>query len=181
LDAGGPVARSLWGGIPVPSPQTLEAGIKNALSGNIFAFTPTDASGEGKQPVHRVFLIQPLVVIDEESGRACFQRTDYSAEFISAHIAHMTVELAQDHLERVQGQLAAALNISTTRSVAEKLVEGMMHRALTRGMQLPAVFGASTVAGALASAKPTRPASPNSVRCTSGRNLSTLPPWTPSS
>ncbi|KAJ7784001.1 hypothetical protein DFH07DRAFT_789834 [Mycena maculata] len=142
LDTCGPVARSLWGGVPIPSPQTTDAAIKNALSGNIFAFTPTDA-------VHRVFLIQPLVVIDEESGRAYFQRTDYSAEFISAQMAHRILDLAQDHLERVQGQLAAALNISTTRSVAGKFVEGMMHRALAHGMQLPAVFGAGTVAGTL--------------------------------
>ncbi|KAJ7797321.1 hypothetical protein B0H14DRAFT_59651 [Mycena olivaceomarginata] len=68
LDTGGPVARSLWGGVPVPSPQTIDVTIKNALSGNIFAFMPMDASGEG------VFLIQPLVVIDE-SGKACLQRT----------------------------------------------------------------------------------------------------------
>ncbi|KAJ7453703.1 hypothetical protein B0H11DRAFT_2070795 [Mycena galericulata] len=143
LDTGGPVARSLWGGEPVPSPQTIDDAIKNALSGgNIFASTPME-------PVHCVFLIQPLVVIDEESGRVCLQRTNYSAEFISAHMAHRTLDLAQHHLERVQGQLAAALDISTTRSVAEKLFEGMMHRALTRGMKLPAVFGAGTVAGTL--------------------------------
>jgi hypothetical protein len=146
---GGPVARSLFGGVPVPSPQSIEADIKNALRGNIFAFTPMDTSGEGTQPVHRVFLIQPLVLIDERSGRACLQRTDYSAEFLSAYMAHRTLDLAQDHLERVQEQLAAALNISTTRSVAGKLVEGMMHRGLARGMQLPAVFGAGTVAGTL--------------------------------
>ncbi|KAF7343302.1 hypothetical protein MVEN_01762500 [Mycena venus] len=139
LDTGGPVARSLWGGVPVPSPQTIDAAIKNALSGNIFAF-----SG---QTVHCMFLIQPLVVIDEESGRACLQRTDYSAEFISTHMAHRISDLAQDYLERVQGQLASALNISITRSVAGKLFEGIMHHALTRGMQLPAVFGAGTVAG----------------------------------
>jgi hypothetical protein len=143
LDTGGPVARSLWGGVPVPSPQTIDVTIKNALSGNIFAFMPMDASGEG------VFLIQPLVVIDEESGKACLQRTDYSAEFISAYMAHRTSDLAQDHLERLQGQLASALNASTTRSVAVKLFEGMMHRALTRGMQLPGVFGPGSVAGTL--------------------------------
>ncbi|KAJ7457914.1 hypothetical protein B0H11DRAFT_2061930 [Mycena galericulata] len=143
LDTGGSVARSLWGGEPVPSPQTIDDVIKNALSGgNIFASTPME-------PVHCVFLIQPLVVIDEESGRACLQRTNYSAEFISAHMAHRTLDLAQHHLETVQGQLAAALDISTTRSVAEKLFEGMMHRALTRGMKLPAVFGSGTVAGTL--------------------------------
>ncbi|KAJ7090703.1 hypothetical protein C8R44DRAFT_891868 [Mycena epipterygia] len=149
LATGGPVARSLFGGVPVPTPESIENEIKTALRGNIFAFTPVHASGEGIQPVHRVFLIQPLVAIDKGSRRACLQRTDYSAEFLSAHIAHTTFDLAQDHLEKVQGQLAAALDTSTTRSVAGKFVEAMMHRALTRGIQLPAVFGAGTVAGTL--------------------------------
>ncbi|KAF8215313.1 hypothetical protein K438DRAFT_774206 [Mycena galopus ATCC 62051] len=145
LDAGGPVARSLWGGAPVPSPQTIDTAIHHALSrDNIFAFSPTEPSP--------IFLIQPLVVIDAESGRACLQRTDYSAEFISAHMARRTVDLAAQggHLERIQGQLTAALDLFITRAVAGTLLEGMMHRALTRGMQLPAVFGAGTVAGTLA-------------------------------
>ncbi|KAF7336576.1 hypothetical protein MSAN_02289800 [Mycena sanguinolenta] len=149
LATGGPVARSLFGGTPVPTPESIEKDIKAALRGNIFAFVPVDASGEGIQPVHRVFLIQPLVVIDKGSERASLQRTDYSAEFLSAHIAHTTFDLAQDHFEKIQGQLAAALDTSTTRSVAGKLVEAMMHRALTRGIRLPAVFGAGTVAGTL--------------------------------
>ncbi|KAJ7451065.1 hypothetical protein FB451DRAFT_1566314 [Mycena latifolia] len=102
LATGGPVARGLFGGIPVPTPESIENDIKTALSGNIFAFTP---SGEGIQP-----------------------RTDYSTEFLSAHIARTTFDLAQDHLAKVQGQLAAALDTFTTRSVAGKLVEAMMHR-----------------------------------------------------
>ncbi|KAJ6525486.1 hypothetical protein DFH09DRAFT_173366 [Mycena vulgaris] len=134
LKTGGPVARSLFSGwVPELSPETLRDEIKSASSANIFAFKPIDAS---------VFLIQPLVMIDKSSGRARLQRTDYSAEFISAHIAHETLDLAQDQLEEVQGQLAAALNISTTRSVAGKVVEDLMHRALSRGMmKLPDVFG----------------------------------------
>ncbi|KAJ6525489.1 hypothetical protein DFH09DRAFT_173422 [Mycena vulgaris] len=134
LKTGGPVARSLFSGwVPELSPETLQDEIKSALSANIFAFKPIDAS---------VFLIQPLVVIDKSSGRARLQRTDYSAEFISAHIAQETLDLAQDQLDEVQGQLAAALNISTTRSVAGKVVEDLMHRALSRGMmKLPDVFG----------------------------------------
>ncbi|KAJ7222056.1 hypothetical protein B0H12DRAFT_1151240 [Mycena haematopus] len=147
-----------------------------------------DANGAGIQPVHRVFLIQPLVVVDEESGRACLQRSDYVAEFLSAYIANMTIDVALDHLEKLQGQLAAALNTSTTRSVAGKLVEAMMHRALTSGMQLPAVSVlvpsqeplSSSAKPIASSVKPPRPTSP-SVRCTSGRNPPTLPPWTPSS
>ncbi|KAJ6454162.1 hypothetical protein C8R45DRAFT_628083 [Mycena sanguinolenta] len=140
LATGGPVARSLFGGVPVPTPESIENDIKAALRGNIFAL---DASGEG------VFLIQPVVSIDKGSGPASLQRTDYSAEFLSAHIAHTTFDLAQHHLEKIQGQLADALDASTTRSVAGKLLAAMMRRAFARGIQLPAVFGAGTVAGTL--------------------------------
>ncbi|KAJ7130616.1 hypothetical protein C8R44DRAFT_872401 [Mycena epipterygia] len=141
LDTGGPVARSLFGEwVPELSPEALQDDIKRALSANIFTF----------KPVHRVFLIQPLVVIDKHTGRARLQRTDCSAQFVSAYIAQKTLDLAQDQLEELQGQLAAALNISTTRSVAGKVVEGLMHRALSRGMKLPDIFGAgSTVARTL--------------------------------
>ncbi|KAJ7042514.1 hypothetical protein C8F04DRAFT_1229772 [Mycena alexandri] len=165
LATGGPVARSLFGGVPVPTPESIENDIRTALCGNIFAFIPG----------HRVFLIQPLVAIDRGSGRACLQRTDYAAEFLSSRIAHTTFDLAQDHLEKIQGQLAVALDTSTTRSVARNFVEAMMHRALIRDMQLPAVFGAGTVAVTLKLPEPPRPTSP-SVRCTSGRNPLTLPP-----
>ncbi|KAJ7082133.1 hypothetical protein C8R44DRAFT_60461 [Mycena epipterygia] len=172
---GGPVVRSLFGGVPVPMPESIENDIKTALRGNIFAFTPVDASGEA------FIVCSCFSPRSRLTRRACLQRTDCSAEFLSAHIAHTTFDLAQDHLEKVQRQLAAALDTSATRSV----VEAMMHRALTRGIQLPAVFGLqepsrSSAKPGASSATPPRPISP-SVRCTSGRNLPTLLPWTPSS
>ncbi|KAJ6553987.1 hypothetical protein DFH09DRAFT_1280723 [Mycena vulgaris] len=139
LDTGGPVARNLFRWVPVPSARSIEDNINSALRGNIFAFPLDDC----------VFLIQPLVVIDKISGRACLERTDYSAEFLSPHMARRTLELAQNHLKKVQGELTFALDISTTRSVAGKVVEGLMHRALTRGMALPDVFGGGTVARTL--------------------------------
>lgn len=135
LATGGPVARSLFGGEDVPTRESVENDIQAALRGNIFVYTP----------FHPVLLIQPRVAIDKGSGRACLQRTEYTAEFLSAHLAHTTFDLAQGHLEKVQGQLAVALDTSATRAVAGKLLEAMMHRALTRGIQLPAVFGAGTV------------------------------------
>ncbi|KAF9037829.1 hypothetical protein BDZ89DRAFT_432374 [Hymenopellis radicata] len=124
LDAGGPVPRWLFGLGFAPTPATLEQWIREALLDNLFAFTPLNASGAAIQPVHRVFLVEPLVVIDKR-GRACLQRSDYSAEFLSPYIAQKTADLAQYQLERVQGQLAAALNVSVTRSVARKVVEGL--------------------------------------------------------
>ncbi|KAF9037343.1 hypothetical protein BDZ89DRAFT_1061496, partial [Hymenopellis radicata] len=128
LDMSGPVPRWLFGLGFAPTPATLEQSIREALLDNLFAFTPIDASA------HRVFLLQPLVVIDKR-GQACFQRSDYSAEFLSPYIAQKTIDLVQDQLERVQGQLAAALNVSVTRSVAGKVVDGLMHRALTRSIR----------------------------------------------
>ncbi|KAJ7224037.1 hypothetical protein GGX14DRAFT_386840 [Mycena pura] len=147
LDAGGPVARSLWGGTPVPTRQTIDVAIAGVIQANLFNFTPMDVQA-GVKPIHRVYLVEPLVVVDE-SGRRRLQRTDYSAEFISVNIFHRVLQIAQENLEKVQSQLAAALNTSTTRSVAGKVFEGIMHRTLTRGMQLPAIFGPDTVAGTL--------------------------------
>ncbi|KAF7343292.1 hypothetical protein MVEN_01761300 [Mycena venus] len=149
LDAGGPVAQTLWGGLPIPSPTTTDATITKALTPNIFTFILTGAGGQGGQPVHRVFLIQPLVVIDKETGRPYLQRTDYSAEFLSPYVAYRLSELAKDHLENLQEHLACALNMPATRSVAGKLFEGIMYRALTRGKPLPVVFGPGSVAGTL--------------------------------
>ncbi|KAJ7224047.1 hypothetical protein GGX14DRAFT_386853 [Mycena pura] len=148
FNAGGPIARSLWGDMPVPTTQTIDVAITGAIQANLFNFTPMNVEA-GVKPIHRVYLVEPLVVVDEVSGRRRLQRTDYSAEFISVSIFHRVLHLAQENLEKVQSQLAAALNTSTTRSVAGKVFEGIMHHTLTRGMQLPAIFGPDTVAGTL--------------------------------
>ncbi|KAJ7204722.1 hypothetical protein GGX14DRAFT_398071 [Mycena pura] len=147
LNTGGPVARCLWGGLPPPSSESIDEDIKSALQSNIFNFTPMDVE-TGVQPIHRLYLVQPLVVFDEK-GRPRLQRTDYSAEFISGTIFHKILFQTQRHLEKVQSHLAAALDIASTRSVAGKVFEGIMHRALNRGMQLPAVFGPGTIVGSL--------------------------------
>ncbi|KAF8912489.1 hypothetical protein CPB85DRAFT_1454920 [Mucidula mucida] len=56
---------------------------------------------------------------------------------------------AQEKFERVQTQLARALHVFDTRSVAGKVVEGLKHRALTRKIQFPDVIGAGAIAGTL--------------------------------
>ncbi|KAJ7129343.1 hypothetical protein C8R44DRAFT_75777 [Mycena epipterygia] len=145
LKMGGPVARSLFGLQTIPTDETLKIFIQEALKGDLFAFGKDRAT----QPVHCVFLVQPLVVRDER-GLSHLQRTDYCAKFLSPHIAETTFELAQDQLERLQGQLAMALDINATRSVAGRIVEGLMHRALIQNdIKLPAVFGDATVATTL--------------------------------
>lgn len=144
LKMGGPVARTLFGLQTIPTDETLKTFIRQGLKGDLFAF------GKDRSTV---LLVQPLVVRDER-GLSHLQRTDYSAEFLSPHIAETTFEttfeLAQDQLQRLQGQLAMALDIDATRSVAGRIVEGLMHRALIHnGINLPAEFGNATVATTL--------------------------------
>ncbi|KAJ7070583.1 hypothetical protein C8F01DRAFT_1106926 [Mycena amicta] len=136
LDMSGPVARSLFGGMPAPSAQTIEAVIKRALRDGLFSFRVLDTSG--------LFLIQPLVVRDESTGQACIQRTDYSVEFLSTYITERLLDLVQERFETVKDHLTMAFDLSLTRTAAGKLVEGLMHRTLTSGMPLPNVFGAQT-------------------------------------
>jgi hypothetical protein len=137
MKLGGPVARSLFGLQPTPTNETLKTFIHQALKDDLFSF--------GTQSMYDTFLIQPLVVGNVRSGLPHLQRTDYCAEFLSPFIVQATFDLAQLRLEKLQNQLSEALNISTTRSVAGKFVEGLMHRALTRdGIKLPAHFGAAT-------------------------------------
>ncbi|KAJ7649698.1 hypothetical protein FB45DRAFT_1130 [Roridomyces roridus] len=132
LAMGGPVARSLFGGVPIPTRESMETDIQAALRDNIFAFDSGDSP---------IFIIQPRV---STNG---LQRTDYAAEFVSDRIAHLTFDIAQDHLERIQGQLGAALDAPSTSTVAGEFLEGMIHRALNRGVRLPVIFGAGTLAG----------------------------------
>ncbi|KAJ7773307.1 hypothetical protein B0H16DRAFT_144774 [Mycena metata] len=142
MDTGGPVARSLFPlALPHVTAQTLRRNINNALSTNIFNFKPFNDD---------VIRIEPLVVIDP-SGRARLQRTDYSIEFLSAFIAEKTLDVAQNMFPELQKQLAATFDIETTRTLAGKVVEALMHRALKRGMELPKVFGPNrTIARTLA-------------------------------
>ncbi|KAJ7126144.1 hypothetical protein C8R44DRAFT_851666 [Mycena epipterygia] len=142
MEMGGPVARSLFGLQETSTNETLKTFIKKALTSDLFALE--------KQLAHRVFLVQPLVVRDESSGLPHLQRTDYYTEFLSAHIAQTALDLAQDQLEGLQAQLPMALDTDATRSVAGKLVEGLMHRALTRdGIKLPSDFRPAAIATTL--------------------------------
>ncbi|KAJ7659936.1 hypothetical protein B0H17DRAFT_1212740 [Mycena rosella] len=143
MDTAGPVPRSLFKvAAPEVTTETLTGAINSALGTNIFNFNPVDDSGSAEtQPVHRVIRIEPLVVIDS-SGRARLQRTDYSAEFMSsARIAQRTLDLLENRLEELQTQLAATLDIPSTRTLAGKVVAALMQRALERGLKLPEVFG----------------------------------------
>jgi hypothetical protein len=128
--------------------------------------------------MHRVFLVQPPVFIDKKSGRARLERSDYSAEYLSAHIEQRTLELADGYLEQPQEQLAPAPNIPDTRTVARKLLENMMQRALARGdVSLPAVLGGGTIQTSLRHiGKATTFHSEPTVRCTCGLIPSTSPP-----
>ncbi|KAJ6599925.1 hypothetical protein DFH09DRAFT_1355938 [Mycena vulgaris] len=128
----GPVARHLFLGEP-PTVQQPGSDIDEALLGNPFA-----------QPAHRVFLVAPAVVKDN-SGRRLV-REDFFAEFLIPAVAAKTFELAENRMGQLQQFLSRAFDVPSTWGVAGRLVEGLMHRSLSRGIQLPAVFGGSAVA-----------------------------------
>ncbi|KAJ7475747.1 hypothetical protein FB451DRAFT_255466 [Mycena latifolia] len=138
----GPVVRHLFQGDPTTL-QSMTSDISRALSGNIFA----QPDIKGTQPVHRVFLVAPAVVKDD-GGRRSLVREDYFTGFLTPAVAAETFELAESRMDRLQQFVAQAFDVSTTRGVADRLVEGLMHRAVSGGILLPAVFGAGEVAAA---------------------------------
>ncbi|KAJ6599890.1 hypothetical protein DFH09DRAFT_1504187 [Mycena vulgaris] len=145
----GPVARHLFLGEP---PTVQQAG-----SNNPFA-----------QPAHRVFLVAPAVVKDNGGRRLV--REDFFAEFLTPAVAAKTFELAENRMGQLQQCLSRAFDVPSTWGVAGRLVGGLMHRSLSRGIQLPAVFGGGAVAATLELPGPVSKASPQqSVPCTSGR------------
>ncbi|KAG5639971.1 hypothetical protein DXG03_002070 [Asterophora parasitica] len=79
------------------------------------------------QPDERIMKIEHSVELDK-SGQAHLQRTDYSVEFLSPYITQLSLDLMENKLEELQKHLFS------------NVVEGLMHRALVRGMKLPEVF-----------------------------------------
>lgn len=134
----GPVAHHLFRGKP-PTMQQVTTNIADALSGNPFTLEAAQPNFTGTQPVHHVFLIAPITV--EENGERRLSRREFFAEFLTPNIASKTFELAEIRMEHLQPYLSRAFDISSTRGIAGKLVEGLMHRSLLRGIQLPAVLG----------------------------------------
>ncbi|KAF7324400.1 hypothetical protein MSAN_02520200 [Mycena sanguinolenta] len=132
MDTKGPVARGLFTpAVSKDSAETLERNIIGALNANIF-----NNAQNNFMRVEDVLKIEPLVMFD--SGRARLRRSDFSTDFLSAHIAQRTLDLLHSRFELLQKQLAATFYDST---LAGQVVEGLMHRALEGGMKLPRVFG----------------------------------------
>ncbi|KAF8216958.1 hypothetical protein K438DRAFT_1798074 [Mycena galopus ATCC 62051] len=139
----GPVARFLFHGAP-PTEQDVSNDIGRALSGNPFAFDAQPGT-DGTQPVHVVFLVMPA----KDDGGHGLVRENFYAEFLTPAVAEMTFELAENRMEQLQLHLSRAFDIPSMRGVAGKLVEGLMHRSLSRGMRLPDIFGSGVVAATL--------------------------------
>ncbi|KAJ7147013.1 hypothetical protein C8R44DRAFT_758592 [Mycena epipterygia] len=139
----GPVARYLFRGKP-PTVQQVGSDIDAALSGNPFAFDAQPNS----QPVYRVFLVAPAVIKEDSGGRR-LAREDFFAEFLTPDVATKTFELAENRMDKLQDFVSRAFDVSSTRGVAGRLVEGLMHRSLSHGIKLPAVFGGDSVAATL--------------------------------
>ncbi|KAJ6512026.1 hypothetical protein C8R47DRAFT_676855 [Mycena vitilis] len=140
------ITRMKWCG---PDPRHLFIGKPQAdqqLMSNIIS----GLSGPNKFGVNDLlFLVRPAVVTDN-NGERRLVRNDFVSEFLTPALAAMTVELAANHMNRLQTTLSWALDMSSTRNVAGRLIEGVMHRSLTSGrVTLPAVLGFGRVAATL--------------------------------
>ncbi|KAJ7471790.1 hypothetical protein FB451DRAFT_1251000 [Mycena latifolia] len=108
-----------------PPPQTRRCNIYSALSSNPFAV----------DVAHDVFLVTPAVVKDNGGRRLV--REDFFVEFLTPAVAAKTFELAENRMDQLQQFISRAFDVSSTRAVAGRLVEGLMHRALSRGIRYP--------------------------------------------
>ncbi|KAJ7638137.1 hypothetical protein B0H17DRAFT_484246 [Mycena rosella] len=88
----------------------------------------SDPNGLPNLPVvHRALqasLVAPAVVKDD-SGRRLV-REDLFTEFLPPDVAAKTCELAESRMHRIQHFLSRAFDVSSTRGVAGRLVEGLM-------------------------------------------------------
>ncbi|KAJ7484631.1 hypothetical protein FB451DRAFT_88537 [Mycena latifolia] len=145
----GPVARSLFSDSTMATTTSIDKVVNKALADNLFDFATSDLVDKTDKASHRMFLIGPQEALDE-AERPSLQRKERSFDFLSNYIASRTAELTERHVEKVRRQLAHAFDSPDTRSVAGKLVESMLHRALIhRKIDLPAAFGGGPVAGEL--------------------------------
>ncbi|KAF7342149.1 hypothetical protein MVEN_01802600 [Mycena venus] len=135
----GPVPRYLFTGTP-PTLQHVCNNVSAVLSGDLFAIDTAQLNSNA----HHVFLVAPTIVKDDDGRRLV--REDFVAEFITPAVASITFELAAHRMERLQSHLSQAFDIPATRGIAGKLVEGLMHRSLSRGVRLPTVFGGDELA-----------------------------------
>jgi hypothetical protein len=113
----------------MPTNADIDEVVNTALANDLFRFTTSEL-------VDRMFLTQPLEVLDADR-RLSLERRNCSFDFLSNFIANRTAELAEGHTEKVQRQLAQALNIPVTRPAAEKLVECILHRAHPQAQACP--------------------------------------------
>ncbi|KAJ7075984.1 hypothetical protein B0H15DRAFT_606897, partial [Mycena belliarum] len=131
---------------PRPGPLRTTSGSLSAaiLLFNIFDLLPGHPARSSRVPGSTFSLWSRSTMNHDQVDLVSGGPTTLLSTFL---IAHTTFDLVHGLLDKVQGQLAAALNVSTTRSVAGRLIEALMHRALIRGMQLPSGrLGAGTVA-----------------------------------
>ncbi|KAJ7086594.1 hypothetical protein C8R43DRAFT_1051284 [Mycena crocata] len=135
----------------VESDDTLENAILESMGVSVTDYKPSDKGGiSDSQPIHRVMIIEPLLVIGE-SGRARLQRTDYTSHYKSTHIEAIALDKMQDKFDDLQRWLGLALDTSSTRAAAGRAIEGLMHRDLKlHKVKLPSVFDEENVAGTLA-------------------------------
>ncbi|KAJ7472223.1 hypothetical protein B0H11DRAFT_2431003 [Mycena galericulata] len=127
----GPVARTLFGlGPDVDWREALDQVILEVIEKKAFGFADVkQIFGLGYQASHRLFLLEPLEGLEGLSEPS--SRTSFTISFLSPYIADRFAYLLAKNGDRIRVLLAAAFDNRYIRGPAGKLVELMLHRALT--------------------------------------------------
>ncbi|KAJ7607531.1 hypothetical protein FB45DRAFT_1011289 [Roridomyces roridus] len=139
----GPVPRWLFRDNGFRDARDVESRIVHTLSGKHFG---DEINSEN------VFLIRPAVVHDDATGSLILQRDLYTTEFLTPAVAELTIQRAtrwMNHGQHLRQSVSSAFRASYTHDLAGKLVEGVIHCALSDGVALPEALDGGVLAATI--------------------------------
>ncbi|KAF7318020.1 hypothetical protein HMN09_00309300 [Mycena chlorophos] len=117
----GPVPRYVFGKQSLPSTLAIENDISIALGRDLLQF----------QSTHRLFLVSPPLVVNEEDEQSVIARDTFAVHFVSTWIASQALSKASSHSTALKTQLTAALHQPATRHVASMLLKQLLQDEFT--------------------------------------------------
>ncbi|KAJ7607555.1 hypothetical protein FB45DRAFT_1131361 [Roridomyces roridus] len=139
----GPVPRGLFATDGIGDLYSVESSILQALAGKHFG---------NERYSEEVFLVRPAVMHDDTTGRLILRRDLYTTEFHTPAVAELTIQRATRWLKNgqdLQQSVSFAFRAASTHDLAGKLVEGVMHCALSDGVALPEALHGGVLAATI--------------------------------
>ncbi|KAF7318023.1 hypothetical protein HMN09_00309600 [Mycena chlorophos] len=127
ISAFGPIPRDIFLR-RIPSESAVNSLVDLALHSYFVEFVKDllSSGGSSSQAMHRVFLVSPV-----RSQDGSLIRDAFFVQFLSGRIAQIAAQRAASYIGPLQAQLTLALNQNTTRAVAGRLLEALVHEQLS--------------------------------------------------